>query len=575
MCVLILMVCVSGLLLLIHFSLHDMYLRPTQLTMACGSYFVYTSLGMALFPYTNPKAYIVFCALVGIFWMVSSVFREADRDRLCSLLFGVALLSSFYAIAQFYGHDMFSWSHRYFGTVKLGEIEGSRPCGTFGHPNLLGGFYTFVVPILVGYAIRACLQRRYLLMISLGGIGGISLLALVLSRTRSSWIATGIGLALWSILATQAGRRRRMIVVLVGGLVIGGLGILRVWPVLARQTSLTDVTSLMIRREYAAATGKMIGDQMLWGRGLGTFEAYYPLYRDARQAAYTGEPSRNFRIQHPHNEHLELLAEGGIVGYGLFLWLVIGAIWRLLRASAPVERGLALSLLAMLIEGLLTQNLRSPAIAPFFWVVVGCANMPSLDSSTGPAKTVRSRWLKRIGIILMSIILLAGMRYAIRLAHADMYTKGGMHLYAVGLYQPARQWFHQAFAHDAHNKHVLYMIIRTAQKLDDHAAVMAYGQRMLAAAPFFLDTNYYLAQAAFAQGNVEQAEAYLLAQIHSNNLHWEAYYDLARLAFCQGRSRKGSDYCAELERIHAITPLPESVYQEIGAWRTQGAADGC
>lgn len=70
----------------------------------------------------------------------------------------------------------------------------------------------------------------------------------------------------------------------------------------------------------------------------------------------------NYRVEHPHNEHLEILHDGGIIGYGLFVWMMIEVLLLLLRRKTLIATGVAVSLFGLLLDGLFSQNLRQ--IAP-------------------------------------------------------------------------------------------------------------------------------------------------------------------------------------------------------------------
>ncbi|HKQ51075.1 MAG TPA: O-antigen ligase family protein, partial [Pyrinomonadaceae bacterium] len=75
------------------------------------------------------------------------------------------------------------------------------------------------------------------------------------------------------------------------------------------------------------ATWGMIKDHPLMGVGFGAYWTAIPQYHDA-SGAYTP--------QQAHNDYLEILASGGVIGCALFLWLAVVV---LRRARKVLQRG--------------------------------------------------------------------------------------------------------------------------------------------------------------------------------------------------------------------------------------------
>ena len=106
----------------------------------------------------------------------------------------------------------------------------------------------------------------------------------------------------------------------------------------------------------------MVGASPWLGHGMGSFHAAYPRFK----RGYGHE-----RVEHAENDYLELLAEGGLVGFGLALAVVAGAgrrSWLALRdGQRTTQRGVALGalagLLALAVHSLVDFNLRIPSNA--------------------------------------------------------------------------------------------------------------------------------------------------------------------------------------------------------------------
>ncbi|MBI3464168.1 MAG: O-antigen ligase family protein, partial [Planctomycetes bacterium] len=161
-------------------------------------------------------------------------------------------------------------------------------------------------------------------------IGG----CLLLTKSRSAYLASGIGLALAWLACRSHGLRTHwklpaalMAVVIVLAAIatlVGGLDL----------KVLTEASkSLGYRMQYWQATGQIIRDHPLLGTGPGNFGDYYPQYK---------LPEASEEIQDPHNFVLEVWSTAGapaLVALAAALGL---ALWRQRRLfgqeSLPIER---------------------------------------------------------------------------------------------------------------------------------------------------------------------------------------------------------------------------------------------
>ena len=82
-----------------------------------------------------------------------------------------------------------------------------------------------------------------------------------------------------------------------------------------------------------SAAWSVVKDFPVWGTGFGTYQVIDPLYRTSAEVA-------DLTIDHLHNDHLEMLAEGGLVGLGLS-WLMLGLVFWL--GLKVVRQGTSLS----------------------------------------------------------------------------------------------------------------------------------------------------------------------------------------------------------------------------------------
>jgi O-antigen ligase len=84
------------------------------------------------------------------------------------------------------------------------------------------------------------------------------------------------------------------------------------------------------RRDIWRATWKMVLAHPIAGAGLGAYWAEIPMYHQANGV---------LTPQQAHNDYLELLATGGLVGVALFLWFTLTLIQRIRKALATFTGG--------------------------------------------------------------------------------------------------------------------------------------------------------------------------------------------------------------------------------------------
>jgi len=144
-------------------------------------------------------------------------------------------------------------------------------------------------------------------------------------------------------------------------------------------SQLTKDTSLKRRIAIWKFTGMMIKDHPILGSGLGTFK-----YNSLSYQAKFFDQGENRRLyphgfaDKAHNEYLQLWAELGIIGLGIFLWLIVSyfnyGIKFLKRMQNRYKQGMVIglmgSIVAVLVDGIFGFPLHLPATIALFWLVL-------------------------------------------------------------------------------------------------------------------------------------------------------------------------------------------------------------
>ena len=223
-------------------------IRKTRLTYAVLLYYLYNLCSFLLFPYTDTAYFFSFSCLILLFFVVSSATTAQYRDKILYGLMLATLISTIYGYFQFLGVD-FDYLVRH--TFPHRTIAGgSRIFTTFGQPNLLGGFYVFMLPVIGAFLVKSVRCKTRLRTVAFGMLFVGSVLALFMNETRGSWFAF---LCSCCIFVVFVGRKSLFSFVMKYqrvssiGICILVIGAVSISSFLIRNTSLTDGKTLNIR----------------------------------------------------------------------------------------------------------------------------------------------------------------------------------------------------------------------------------------------------------------------------------------------------------------------------------------
>lgn len=331
------------------------------------------------------------------------------------------------------GLDLQGWG----GGVMRDFLERKRIFSVFGWPNLYAGFLLLVTPIVAALSADAAgpLSR-----LAWGVAAGVLAVSLLLTLSMGGWCAAVMtGCLLWLF-----SRRPPLVRVLVLGTVVCG-ALLGGGLIIAKRARPFIQYSLSSRVVYVQGALRVIAQRPLVGTGLGTFGVAY----------HAVKPREGFEGQHTalhaHNTLLEISAELGLIGLGLFLWML----WPMARLvyhavgpdnSSPswLARGLGVGILAFFLHGLLEQAFVEAVTAPFWWFALGlltaimAPGRPTSGEVAGPRG--RAAWLP-------GLVAGAGLFVLVRLTAADAWAAqagflglAGRHEASLQALTKAQQW---------------------------------------------------------------------------------------------------------------------------------------
>ena len=337
---------------------------------------------------TRVTVTIIFFSLAA-FLMAANFLMSRARLRMLTkfiVVFGLAM--AVFGLVQ-----KLAWNGRFYW-LRVASEDIASPFGPFFNHSRFAGYLELLLPVpvalimtrslrlearifygfaavMMGVATIASLSRGG--MISLvAELMFIAILSVRLAREREDVFQRNIlvrrsaGAAHYLRLFSQAG------VILTIALTIT-LGILWIGPepVVNRVTQGSLASAEPQKETLWTSRGwiwrdtlTMIRKHPLIGVGLGAFETAYPIY---------SQSDGSLLVNAAHNDYLQVLAEGGVIGGALILWFIIAifrATSRGLRSRDPWLAGLALgssaSIFGMLVHSLFDFNLQFPSHALVF-----------------------------------------------------------------------------------------------------------------------------------------------------------------------------------------------------------------
>ena len=460
------------------------------------------------------------------------------------------LLVSVVGIAQYLGLG-FAW------IPSVG-----MPSGTFVFRNLAAAYLVGNIPLGVIALLLDPVPRRRPLW---GMATAAMLLFLVYTRTRGAWIglaaaviAAGILLLVYRsilrslrpvLVETFASSSLRWLTALCAILLLVGIALPERTSraVIQRfdeqkSTPLTAAASLLTpgsdrgRKAMWKHTLEMIADRPILGVGLDNWEFAYPPYDRGDKITGDSEPVR------PHNDFLWIASEIGLLGLGIYIWLLVitaRTVVRLSKTGAPEVRITALlcgiGLLALLGHSTFSFLRERPAPSTIFWLYLTVLALLSTFRKPAP-RGVRLDWIAP----LLGLFISAGacylnwrhIQFDTQYQRADAHREAsewnaalgeisqalnygtfdhraqflrGRFLHRLGRYPEAENAYRKALLahpHYAHTYHNLGGVCAAQKKWT--RAIAAY-QKALDIRPGYDQARIHLGNAYVATGRVEDA----------------------------------------------------------------------
>jgi hypothetical protein len=215
------------------------------------------------------------------------------------------------------------------------RLASTEPLATFALTNSLAGLLVAWIIVHAGVLWQMLREQRDsslagLRLIRFGSALAalaVMLICLALTKSRSAYVALGIGTLVLPLTITSITKAVWKWIAIGGGLVAALVAVV-IASDIGRSLVSGAVRSFQFRLEYWQATLDLIANFPIFGVGPGEFQDYYTMYK---------LPQASEEIRDPHNFILEVWATGGTLALaGLVATLAgFGMAWHESRTSTP------------------------------------------------------------------------------------------------------------------------------------------------------------------------------------------------------------------------------------------------
>jgi len=323
--------------------------------------------GGSAYPYATKIELLKAVTYFLLFFLAIESFQTIDEWK--SFAWFLVTLGSFVSLLAVVQYFTFNGKLYWFRVLPQGVV----PFGPFVNHNHFAGFVELIIPAGLAMLLTGAVRRDHVPLLILLTVLPIG--ALALSASRGGIISFLFEFVLLIFLVRQKGEGTRTLLMagglaLVAGLLAIWLGL--GWTVERFEHSTPGDLSSDRRVSIYRDTWKIVRDHPWTGSGLGTLETVFPRY----ESYYDG-----LRVDHAHNDYLELVAETGLIGGICMLGFITLLAWRGLsnllgtnrRVCRALYSGALVACAGLLLHSMVDFNLHIPSNALLFLLLAAMA----------------------------------------------------------------------------------------------------------------------------------------------------------------------------------------------------------
>lgn len=354
----------------------------------------------------------------GIIYFIA-VNYVADKRKILKALLIASVIVSVYALVQATGITFFVWR---------GTQPYPRVWSTLGNPNFLGPYLIMVIPIYLIFLIKAETMKKKFLY-SLFTL--LSVLALIFTYSRAAWLGMVVGLIVFALMMNKKQLKTNLFFLI--GIIVFSIILTSIYPrlylrsqertatmkpIVERAVSTVDFKEPGITARLSAwgTTIEMTLKRPILGFGLDTLGISFRQFMSEKYEELAGR----FRTAgYAHNEFLQYGATIGLVGLGVYLFLLFTFFRILIKVSRDKERnllasGLAASCIALLVNNQFSFSTIVPATLLWFFFGLGGGLFEGEKRELHFSIPVTSKYIiSAVVLVVTSLLCLCSFRFLI------------------------------------------------------------------------------------------------------------------------------------------------------------------
>ena len=488
--------------------------------------------------------------------------RPGRARRAGFLLVGSCLAVTAYGFMQYLGFDRVRWAYQY---------GGQRPFATLGNPNFLGGHFAVLLAWASAYFLSARTTGSRTGWFLLAALWGMLVLV---SQTRGSWLAAGAAI---SFVVVAHWRGGRLDIARQGPWLAGamGLAMLVVLGLSSANSEIATRAGTMVNPQFgqlAKRASSLKAAALIWrdrpvlGIGPGNFKHGYGMHMAASiPLSEYRQFTHSYSEEFTHSDPVQLLAETGVIGWGIFVWLIVCAV-RLLRqpgrdpvmVTAVMAGGVAL-----LVHGSFNLPMHIAPTSFLLWLGIGIAAIPIGSASLFASEPERKPGSRVIGLAV-GVALATGLAGALVFASSVYSRKGGDYV-KFGRWTEAQWLYERSDLVDWNDRREMFFIASMLFQRGEYAASIPLFEKELKRNPYYMDGYANLGSALGAAGDIAGAEKALRPASELNPAYAEAYANLGVALLQQKRKLEAAAaFSQALELEPGILMAQRGLEQALG-----------
>lgn len=516
---------------------------------------------------------------VGI-WLGTRVLRKLTQENVLVLSFIACALACMYGVFQGFGLDVL-WP------FDMNQFA-SRAFSTFGNPNFLSSFVVMLLPGLLVYYMRAETRKDVLVY---GFLVLVYAFYLSFGLCRSCWAAACVGLLMMWMFGTlraliwQRKARVFWLVVLAVAVTYLPVFVQSTRAALAnRVAEVSQVTpanfTLSVAREKIFpslhqrlfmwdVSKEIFLNRPVMGAGLGNVQTAFARTQPQTLLRHPNLRELKTVTNSPHNEFFFQLAQGGMVGLGLFLFMFMVLFLEVRDFAARKKEGdkkqllqaLFCGILAMLADNMFNISLHTVVPAFIFWWIVG-AEVSGVGRAERNVEIKANPVTKTVALAVLALCALVVLWQGAVLASQFLAFRGQKRLAqkntagAEADLRAGLNWYHA----NTEAGFALGNLLLSEKKYDESLAAF---ETTVSAAAYYDQVYYHAALSALAMRDNAKAVRYLRETLRLDPFNLSAYETLAALVK-EDVIYSDGDTMTLLERGLKLFPYDTTLWHAVG-----------